>query len=498
MTVLDFERLSQDTSFNTSTTPPSHFPKRRWFEQWRRPKVDVPLIEINEDGDYREALERAYKQYPDKPYKIQHFPGEIVIVPPHMIDEIKNAPESKLSFQQASYDIFVGQHTGVTNHERAVANILRVGVLRLIDAVYPAIQDEALRAILSELGNDKEWKSVLLFPKSVNFIMAISRLVFVGEPLCRNPEWLKSIVAVTQHAFGSVPDLWQTHDITRPLAAWQLPSLQSVRAHRENAKKLLTPILQKRLEQLEDPNFKPPVDLMQVVIDNGKKNGEGRDVDYQLNAIIGTGRAALFTASMTTFQTLYDLASRPEYIEPLRQEAAELGDAPLNRSNVGKLTKLDSFLRESQRWNMFMLVSVIRKAMKSFSLSDGTFIPEGAILGFDIRNAVRNKSTLENPNEFDGFRFERLRAENGKEQMFQSVQTANDHLVYGHGTQACPGRFFAAHEVKVLVARILLHYDIKLKDPRPGRVAITDQVNGIMVQVDPTQEFLIRRRSETA
>jgi ent-kaurene oxidase len=113
--------------------------------------------------------------------------------------------------------------------------------------------------------------------------------------------------------------------------------------------------LSERLEQLEDPNFKPPIDLMQVVVNNGKKNGEGRDVDYQLNAIIGTGCTALFTASMTTFHTLYDLASRPEYIEPLLQEAAELGDAPLNRSNVGKLTKLNSFLRESQRWNMFMM-----------------------------------------------------------------------------------------------------------------------------------------------
>jgi hypothetical protein len=54
---------------------------------------------------------------------------------------------------------------------------------------------------------------------------------------------------------------------------------------------------------------------------------------------------------------------------------------------------------------LILAVSVMRKAMKSFNLFDGTFIPEGEILGFDIRNAVLNKSTLENPNEFDGFRY---------------------------------------------------------------------------------------------
>jgi hypothetical protein len=46
--------------------------------------------------------------------------------------------------------------------------------------------------------------------------------------------------------------------------------------------------------------------------------------------------------------------------------------------------------------------------------------------------------------------------------------------------------------VKVLVACIILHYDIKLKNPRPGGVAVTDKVDGIMVKVDPTQELLIR------
>lgn len=69
-----------------------------------------------------------------------------------MIDEIRNIPESKLSFQQGSYDFFMGWHTGVTNHERTVATILKTGVNRIIDVVYGVVQDESYRTVLENIG----------------------------------------------------------------------------------------------------------------------------------------------------------------------------------------------------------------------------------------------------------------------------------------------------------------------------------------------------------
>lgn len=70
-----------------------------------------------------------------------------------MINEIKKIPEFELSFQQGSYDFFMGWHTGITNHERIVANILETNVNRLIDVVYAIVQDESLlRTVLGNLG----------------------------------------------------------------------------------------------------------------------------------------------------------------------------------------------------------------------------------------------------------------------------------------------------------------------------------------------------------
>lgn len=104
---------------------------------------------------------------------------------------------------------------------------------------------------------------------------------------------------------------------------------------------------------MKGPKFKAPPDLIQLVID-GSPDGKGHSLDYQVSAQIGTGRAALFTAAVTVFHILYDQCVRPEYIAPLRKEALEVGEVPMNRPNVAKLAKLDSFIREAQRFNKFM------------------------------------------------------------------------------------------------------------------------------------------------
>ncbi|KAI9431119.1 cytochrome P450 [Lactarius indigo] len=70
------------------------------------------------------------------------------------------------------------------------------------------------------------------------------------------------------------------------------------------------------------------------------------------------------------------------------------------------------------------------------------------------------------PDEFDGFRFARLResSEGLMASRYQAGVTSPTHLSFGHGRHACPGRFFAATELKVMLARIVVTYDFKLEE----------------------------------
>ena len=70
--------------------------------------------------------------------------------------------------------------------------------------------------------------------------------------------------------------------------------------------------------------------------------------------------AAIHTTSMAVTAAIYDLATYPEYIAPLREEIQKALDEDghdidddgflrLKMSSMPKLWKLDSFLKESQR-----------------------------------------------------------------------------------------------------------------------------------------------------
>ena len=57
---------------------------------------------------------------------------------------------------------------------------------------------------------------------------------------------------------------------------------------------------------------------------------------------------------MASSHVIYDLVSRPEYFEPLREElkiVLEQDGGVYVKTSMTKLRKLDSFIKESQRMN---------------------------------------------------------------------------------------------------------------------------------------------------
>ncbi|KAJ5598095.1 Cytochrome P450 [Penicillium hordei] len=148
---------------------------------------------------------------------------------------------------------------------------------------------------------------------------------------------------------------------------------------------IIKPIIQKRLEDAKSPDFSPPADLIQLTMDT-VKGDLGKEVCFQIMAQVGTSRAALFTTASTVTHLMYDLASRPGYIDPLRKRVLASGDVPMNRLNIAKLRKMDSFVSECQRFALFMLAGTIRKVTSPITLADGTYIPVGALIGVDTQH----------------------------------------------------------------------------------------------------------------
>jgi cytochrome P450 len=146
-------------------------------------------------------------------------------------------------------------------------------------------------------------------------------------------------------------------------------------------------------------------------------------------------------------------------------------------------------LCSSKRLTISDLASLQRLALNEVKLSDGTVLPRNSISAVA---AVRrgDPKYYSDPEKFDGYRFLKMRQEPGKENAAQFVSTSPDHLGFGHGQHACPGRFFASNEIKIIMCHILLKYDWRLLEGQKPKVG----VYGFFLTADHKTKLEIRRR----
>ena len=83
-----------------------------------------------------------------------------------------------------------------------------------------------------------------------------------------------------------------------------------------------------------------------------------------------------------------------------------------------------------------MIVGSGRKAMKPFTFSNGVTIPKGMLVVAPIMPLHLDESNYENPQEFDGFRFSKLREKEGESAKHHSSHTGIEYLQFGHGHHA--------------------------------------------------------------
>ncbi|KAI1690339.1 Cytochrome P450 [Pyrenophora tritici-repentis] len=181
-------------------------------------------------------------------------------------------------------------------------------------------------------------------------------------------------------------------------------------------------------------------------------------VDCQLNLSFG----AIHTSSALLTQVLTRLSNEPHLITPLRQEIIEVLKAEgMNKNSLYDLKLMDSALKETQRIKPDQMLNLRRMATDNLVTSDGLEIKKGQRVAVDLGNMVDLKAYPE-PEKFDIYRYYNMRQNPATAVKSQLVATSVDNLTFGHGNHACPGRFFAANEIKLALCHLLLKYDWEL------------------------------------
>lgn len=199
---------------------------------------------------------------------------------------------------------------------------------------------------------------------------------------------------------------------------------------------------------------------------------------------------------------LYDLTAHPEYIDPLREEMLSVLNTygGFTKQSLPMLWKLDSCLRESQRLNLIASLPMARLAIKDYTFTSGRnpfTIRKGTTVAAPAA-AIHRASYVygSDADEWKGFRFSEIcREDKDDTTRNQLVSTSKQFLSFGHGKDACPGRFFAANELKLVMCYLLLRYDIHLpaefNGKRPPNIY---RFGG--VRPDTTVELEFRRREQ--
>jgi Cytochrome P450 len=142
-----------------------------------------------------------------------------------------------------------------------------------------------------------------------------------------------------------------------------------------------------------------------------------------------------------------------------------------------------------------------RKVLKPFTFSNGVILPTGTYLAAHLRAVHHDGSLYEDPEEFDGFRFfdEKPNSNVDVEKVVHEPRqpmytTSKTYLPFSHGRHAwyvptllsflglalkasfSPGRFFASMELKLLMAYLLVNYDLKWpEEDIPSNLGSTEE-----------------------
>ena len=111
-----------------------------------------------------------------------------------------------------------------------------------------------------------------------------------------------------------------------------------------------------------------------------------------------------------------------------------------------------------------------RIVTRDCQLKDGFTIPKGTQVGVPAQAISMDPILYHDPETFDGFRFEKMGdREDVSGSQTQYVAANLQNMAFGYGRHACPGRFFAAAEIKMFVAYMLMNYDFRFPEGKVER-----------------------------
>ncbi|KAF2097882.1 cytochrome P450 [Rhizodiscina lignyota] len=448
--------------------------------------------------------------------------GPEVILPMTQIRWLLDQPDEVLNQNEVNRHFLHADRTML--HKNVIrdtvhGHVIRRELTKELDVYCNDIVEEIDHALTVNWGtNPNAWKEVAVYDTMLDVISRISNRVLVGDPLCRNKEYLKRTSTFSRGVVITAGLMNLTPAILQPLLC---PFIMAYDTYQYwKITKFIFPIVKKRILKFrpgldyKKPDYSEHNDYIQWALHDAFSHDDPQERTPQMitKRLSVLSFAAIQSSVITITNALFDIASSPscaDIQQSLRDEVktvtASQPSEEWTRANLAKMHRLDSALRESMRLWGFISRGVMKMVVKreGVTIPSGEHLPYGSKVGVTAYGPHHDESIYPQAFKYDAFRFSRAIEDPALfENMFGSqddapkaptMVTSNDNfMAFSHGRHACPGRFFAANQLKLLLAAITTKYEIEPMAERPENPWLNNTVGPPI-----WEKMRVRRRAET-
>ncbi|KEY72277.1 hypothetical protein S7711_00275 [Stachybotrys chartarum IBT 7711] len=396
----------------------------------------------------------------------------LLLLPMKYLDEVKNAPKSKLNLQKA-----LDQRAGLDKIggfllSDEVVSVVRLAMTRALNRLVPELDEKCIAAYKEFMPVCPDWTEVNTMQMILKVWTRMISHVMAGPELSQSDEWLQEMLlfipTIIKASFALRTGY---HKSMYWIAKYITNDIKEIYRLRSRLGKLLKPYLDDRIAiaaaRSKTPNAKGMdlhADAIQWFVDEYKRQGITPSPDQIARDMLMLSLASFLSTAATTLGIIYDLLDQPESFQEIKDEMAHVSKesgGKVTRQSLGQLVVLDSFIKESQRTNPINQISTHRLALQDFTFKDGLHLPAGADIAFSNELISRDPDIWpDRATEFDPHRFLRMR-QAGDLARSQVTSVTDDMMPFGNGPHVCPGRFLAVDGMKMMLLNMIYRYEFK-------------------------------------
>ncbi|KAI1373128.1 cytochrome P450 [Hypoxylon crocopeplum] len=444
-------------------------------------------------------LEKAYRKFDGKPYRLERGDADYVVLPARSIAELNRLPTDALHTRKHHSFSLLGHLTGMdvilktSYHVRTLLSRISPAVGEFTPPMAKRMTAKLVRLLPQQPGS---WAQIDPVDALVQCISEGLAQTLFGPPICNDPELTRLCHEHTKNVFTLAFCMRVIPSFLQPVLVWLLPAKWRLVRGWKTWDRIVIPEVRRRLQD-KDLDAATKGDLISWMVRDAKTPMERDEhVLTHLSAAVIAG-ATYSTANLTS-EALVDLVARPEILEELRDEIREKHEeigGQWDMAALDSLYKLESALKETSRLSPGALFVYQRRVQKDVELSDGLQLKSGQFITVASQEASMahraNPTPGQASNGYDGMRFYNQDFERHRALPFRGLD--GDILTWGSGRWACPGRVVANMMIKILMVKLLDEYEFAfVNDKKPSVIHIHE-----FLMLNPIAKIKVRRRENS-